>query len=179
MPGKYTYVTWKNGRLVKRTKYYGKLNVPEYIRRDDKTNKVRPIYMTRTMRFCHNHYYSTHPGYDSRILDSGYSVNQTWIGLCRAWMGLALSNRYNDLQKLEKYANIIHRLQGELGINKTRFYNVYTSDEDEIEIDDDNLRDDTMTDDEWLEREMGRPISLSEARITRRICSNYFRPRKG
>jgi hypothetical protein len=94
-------------------------------------------------------------------------------------MGLALSNRYNDLEKLEKYANIIHRLQGELGINKTRFYNVYTSDEDKIEIDDDNQRDDTMTDDEWLEREMGRPISLPEARIARRIRSNYFRPSKG
>jgi len=132
------------------------------------------MYMRGTVRFCHDHYCSTHPGYDSLILDSGYSVNQTWIGLCRAWMGLALSNRYNDLQKLEKYANIIHRLQGELGINKTRFYNVYTSAEDKIEIDDDNLRDVTMTDDEWLEREMGRPISLSEARIVRRVGPSRF-----
>ena len=88
-------------------------------------------------------------------------------------MGLTLSNRYNDLQALEKYANIIHRLQGELGINKTRFYNIYTSDEDEIEVND-NLKDDTMTDDEWLEREMGRPISLWEARIAGRIRSDHF-----
>ncbi|MGH9988728.1 MAG: hypothetical protein ACRD8W_32760, partial [Nitrososphaeraceae archaeon] len=76
MPGKYTYVTWKNGRLVKRTKYYGELNVPENIRRDGKkTNKVKPMYMRGTVRFCHDHYCSTHPGYDGRILDSGYSVN--------------------------------------------------------------------------------------------------------
>lgn len=173
MPGKYTYVTWKNGRLVRRTRYYNKLNVPEYYRRDPKTHRVKPMHMRGTVRFCHDHYRSTHPGYDSQILDSGYSVNQTWIGLCRAWMGLALSNRYNDLEKLEKYANIIHRLQSELGINKTRFYNVYTSDEDEIEIDD-NLRDDAMTENEWLEREMGRPISLSEARIARRVGSGQF-----
>ena len=173
MPGKYTYVTWKNGRLVRRTKYYGKLNVPEYIRRDSKTNKVRPMYMRGTVRFCHDHYRSTHPGYDSRILDSGYSVNQTWIGLCRAWMGMALSNRYNDLRGLEKYANIIHKLQGELGINKTKFYNAYTHDEDNVEIDE-GPRDDTMTDDEWLEREMGRPISLSEARIAGRINLGRF-----
>ncbi|MGH9977962.1 MAG: hypothetical protein ACRD8Z_19315 [Nitrososphaeraceae archaeon] len=173
MPGKYTYVTWKNGRLVKRTKYCDKLNVPEYVRRDDKTNKVKPMHMRGTVRFCHDHYCSTHPGYDSRILDSGYSVNQTWIGLCRAWMGMALSNRYNDLRGLEKYANIIHKLQGELDINKTKFYNAYTYDEDDVEIDG-GLRDDTMTDDEWLEREMGRPISLSEARIAGRINLGQF-----
>jgi len=168
MPGKYTYVTWKNGRLVRRTKYYGKLNVPEYVRLNSKTNKVRPMHMRGTVRFCHDHYCSTHPGYDSRILDSGYSVNQTWIGLCRAWMGMALSNRYNGLRGLEKYANIIHKLQGELGINKTKFYNAYTNDEDDVEING-GLRDDTMTDDEWLESEMGRPITLSEARKAGRI----------
>jgi hypothetical protein len=168
MLGKYTYVTWKNGRLVKRTKYYGKLNVPEYVRRNNKTKKIRPMHMRGTVRFCHDHYCSTHSGNDSRILDSGYSVNQTWIGLCRAWMGMALSNRYNDLRGLEKYANIIHKLQGELDINKTKFYNAYTYDEDDIEIDKD-LRDDTMTDNEWHEREIGRPIILSEARMAGRI----------
>lgn len=171
MPGKYKYVTWKNGRLVRRTRYYNKLNVPEYYRRDPKTHRVKPIHMRGTVRFCHDHYCSTHSGYDSRILDSGYSVNQTWIGLCRAWMGMALSKRYNDLRELEKYANIIHKLQGELGVNKTKFYNAYTYDEDDIEIDKD-LRDDTITDDEWLEREMGRPISLWEARIAGGIRSD-------
>lgn len=75
-----------------------------------------------------DHYCSTHPGYDSQILDSGYSVNQTWIGLGWEW-------HYNDLRGLEKYANIIHKLQGELSINKTKFYNAYTYDEDDVEID--------------------------------------------
>ena len=83
-------------------------------------------------------------------------------------MGMALSNRYNNLRGLEKYANIIHKFQGELGINKTKFYNAYTNDEDDVEING-GLRDDTMTDDEWLESEMGRPITLSEARKAGRI----------
>ncbi|MGH9975432.1 MAG: hypothetical protein ACRD8Z_06300 [Nitrososphaeraceae archaeon] len=88
-------------------------------------------------------------------------------------MGISLSNRYNDLRGLEKYANIIHKLQGELDINKTKFYNAYTYDEEDIEIDE-GLRDDTMNDDEWLEREMGRPISLSEARMAGRISTGQF-----
>lgn len=51
---------------------------------------------------------------NQQILDSGYTVGQTWTGLQRAWLGYVLSLVEHNRQRMVHYAAIIQKLQREL-----------------------------------------------------------------
>jgi len=62
----------------------------------------------------------------TRLLDSCYLESQTWGALHKAWKGYVIAkNRYkNDMNEVEKmfhYAEIIQKLQGELGLRISSF----------------------------------------------------------
>jgi hypothetical protein len=59
-----------------------------------------------------------------KMLESGFTRDQTYYALKKARMGYHLSNKENHLEGKKYYAWIIHRLERELGIPTTPFREV-------------------------------------------------------
>lgn len=51
-----------------------------------------------------------------RLLDSCYFENQTWGALHKAWKGYVIAKNKYELEEMYYYANVIQKLQGELGL---------------------------------------------------------------
>jgi hypothetical protein len=51
----------------------------------------------------------------SAVLKSGYTVNQTWKGLSKAWLGYTIAKDKKENDKMKYYASVIQKLQKELG----------------------------------------------------------------
>ena len=49
------------------------------------------------------------------MLKSGYTVDQTWKGLKKAWLGYTIAKNKGEDNKLVYYASVIQKLQKELG----------------------------------------------------------------
>jgi hypothetical protein len=57
----------------------------------------------------------------SRLLDSCYFESQTWGALHKAWKGYVIAKNKYELEKEDYYANVIQKLQGELGLPISSF----------------------------------------------------------
>ena len=55
------------------------------------------------------------------ILPSGYTINQTWIALCKSWNGFLLAKRECDHADMRRYIGQIRKLQKELGLEQIEF----------------------------------------------------------
>jgi hypothetical protein len=138
MVGSYFYYIYKNGRLVKRRSYrrniQNRYGDKEY-RYFGKNRLVRPIYKKGLHRYSKpwKHYYqsstrSTTPRQLKSPFLYGYSSNQLWIGLCRAWLAFTIWKQKDDLDKMQEYGLIIHNLQKQLDLPLTDF-DIYIGDE--------------------------------------------------
>jgi hypothetical protein len=56
-----------------------------------------------------------------RVLDSGFTVGQTWGCLDKAWVGFRAAKRLENYSDVKLYASIIQRLQKELKIEVNDF----------------------------------------------------------
>lgn len=66
-------------------------------------------------RYVHRTCSSDGPCVDrSPILDSGYSLSQTWKGLRKAWLGYVISLDKGEDARRRYYASIVQKLQYEL-----------------------------------------------------------------
>ena len=52
----------------------------------------------------------------SRVQDSFYFENQTWGALHKAWKGYVIAKNKDEFERLEYYAEVIQKLQKELGL---------------------------------------------------------------
>ena len=80
----------------------------------------------------------------TRLLDSCYLENQTWGALHKAWKGYVIAKNksvieMNEIEKMYHYAEVIQKLQGELGLPISSFPDLglvpqeYISDDDDDE----------------------------------------------
>jgi hypothetical protein len=61
-------------------------------------------------------------GYDKdRILESGFTVGETWGCLDKAWVGFMAAKRLENDKDMRLYASIIQRLEKELNIEVNDF----------------------------------------------------------
>ena len=60
----------------------------------------------------------------SKIVDSGFSANQTWGALNKAWIGFNIAKHNYEFDQQEHYAKVIQKLQRELEIKVTDFSNI-------------------------------------------------------
>ena len=51
----------------------------------------------------------------SAILKSGYTVNQTWKALLKAWLGYTIAKNKREDDSMVYYGSVIQKLQKELG----------------------------------------------------------------
>jgi hypothetical protein len=186
MLGPYRYLRYSNGKWSKRKTYSRYIHLQdgtEKYRHVGKRKLVRPIFKRGAHRFSKPwKHYKRHISLTWRFnppLGCGYSRNQLWIGLCRAWLAFIIWEQKNVIEKMQEYGRIIHNFQRELGLPLTRF-DVIIGDEDEEYEDkdkaDDSFRSDDYytawytvkpdihtpkTDDELLE-ELERPIYSEE-----------------
>jgi hypothetical protein len=54
--------------------------------------------------------FPSHSG-QSATLKSGYTVNQTWKGLKKAWLGYTIAKNKQEDDKLVYYASVIQKLR--------------------------------------------------------------------
>ncbi|HYZ59172.1 MAG TPA: hypothetical protein VE544_05900 [Nitrososphaeraceae archaeon] len=141
MVGSYYYLTYKNGRLVKRRTYRRNLHrnySNEEYRYFRKKRLVRPIYKRGLHRYSkpwkHYRQYSIPSGQFKPRLPCGYSSNQLWTGICRAWNAFTIWKQKNDREMMQYYGLIIHKLQKKLDLPLTKF-DIYIGDEYEDEED--------------------------------------------
>jgi len=57
----------------------------------------------------------------SQLLDSFYYESQTWGALHKAWKGYIIAKNKDELDRLEHYAEVIQKLQDELGLPISSF----------------------------------------------------------
>lgn len=62
------------------------------------------------------------------MLPSGYTVNQTWIALCKSWNGFVFAKREGDRENMKQYAMQIRTLQKELSLPQSEF-DMFTQEE--------------------------------------------------
>ena len=74
-----------------------------------------------------------------QILPCGYSRNQLWVGLCRAWNAFTIWKHKNDIGKMREYRRIIHDIQRKLKVPLSEF-DIFIGDKYE-EWDNDNDND--------------------------------------
>jgi ribosomal protein L35 len=135
MVGSYRYFAYKNGRLITKRSYHIHLhnkNENHEYRHFGKKRLVRPMYKKGLHRFSKpwKHYqpFSTIPRQFKSLLPCGYSSNQLWIGLCRAWNAFTIWKQKNDIEMMRTYGRIIHKLQKKLGLLPTEF-DIYIGDD--------------------------------------------------
>lgn len=57
----------------------------------------------------------------TRLLDSCYFESQTWGALHKAWKGYVIAKNKIEYDRMEYYANVIQKLQKELGLRISSF----------------------------------------------------------
>ena len=57
----------------------------------------------------------------STILMSGYTVNQTWKGLKKAWLGYTIAKNKGEDDRMVYYASVIQKLRKELELPPANF----------------------------------------------------------
>lgn len=149
MVGPYWYYTYHHGRLVRRRSYTRHIhheNSNDRYKYVGKKRLVKPIYKKGLHRFSkpwkNYKLFSFFPGRYRRSLPCGYSRNQLWIALCRAWNAFTIWKQRDDIENMMKYGKIIHNLQRKLNLPLTEFDIIFfDSFEDESDDDDDGFDD--------------------------------------
>jgi hypothetical protein len=171
MVGPYWYLRYSRGKLSKRRSYsryvhyeYGN----EKYRRIGKKRLVRPMYKKGLHRFSRPWKYSQRPFFiiSARFnppLECGYSRNQLWIALCRAWTAFTIYKQNHRIETMQKYGRIIHEIQKKLGIPLTEFNLILGDEYDDDDIDYEGMDDFTDSSsehksDEELLAELDEPI---------------------
>ena len=57
----------------------------------------------------------------STVLKSGYTVNQTWKALSKAWLGDTIAKNKGEDDRKKYYASVIQKLRNELGLPPANF----------------------------------------------------------
>ena len=57
----------------------------------------------------------------SAVLKSGYTVNQTWKGFSKAWLGYTIAKNKEEDDRMVYYASVIQKLRKELGFTTCEF----------------------------------------------------------
>ena len=57
----------------------------------------------------------------STVLKSGYTVNQTWKGLRKAWLGYTIAKNKEEDDRMKYYAEVIQKLRNELDLPHANF----------------------------------------------------------
>ena len=57
----------------------------------------------------------------STVLKSGYTVNQTWKGLRKAWLGYTIAKNKGEDDRMVYYAEVILKLRKELDLPPASF----------------------------------------------------------
>ncbi len=57
----------------------------------------------------------------STVLKSGYTVNQTWKGLSKTWLGYTIAKNKKENDEMVYYASVIQKLRKELGLPPANF----------------------------------------------------------
>jgi len=57
----------------------------------------------------------------STVLKSGYTVDQTWKGLRKAWLGYNIAKNKGEDDRMVYYAKVIQKLRKELGLSPANF----------------------------------------------------------
>jgi hypothetical protein len=57
----------------------------------------------------------------STVLKSGYTVDQTWKGLRKAWLGYTIAKNKGEDDRMVYYASVIQKLRRELGLPPANF----------------------------------------------------------
>jgi hypothetical protein len=57
----------------------------------------------------------------STVLKSGYTVNQTWKGLSKAWLGYTIAKNKEEDDRMVYYAKVIQKLRKELDLPPASF----------------------------------------------------------
>jgi len=52
----------------------------------------------------------------STVLKSGYTVNQTWKALSKAWLGYTIAKNQEEDDRMKYYAEVIQKLRKELDL---------------------------------------------------------------
>jgi hypothetical protein len=58
---------------------------------------------------------------ESTVLKSGYTVNQTWKGLRKAWLGYTIAKNKGEDDRMVYYAKVIQKLRKELDLPPASF----------------------------------------------------------
>jgi hypothetical protein len=65
----------------------------------------------------------------STVLKSGYTVNQTWKALSKAWHGDTIAKNKEEGDRMKYYSSVIQKLRKEIGLPPASFPHLVT-DED-------------------------------------------------
>jgi len=57
----------------------------------------------------------------STVLKSGYTINQTWKALSKAWLGDTIAKNKGEDDRKKYYASVIQKLRNELGLPPANF----------------------------------------------------------
>jgi hypothetical protein len=60
----------------------------------------------------------------SRLVESGFSVNQAWGALHKAWLGFSIAKHNYESDRKVHYAKVIQKIQREIGIKVRDFSNI-------------------------------------------------------
>lgn len=55
------------------------------------------------------------------MLPSGFTVNQTWVALCKSWNGFLIAKTEFNYDDMRQYIGQIRKLQKDLGLEQTEF----------------------------------------------------------
>jgi hypothetical protein len=58
---------------------------------------------------------------NGKVLESGFTTDQTYGALCKAWVAYIISDKKDDLERKQYYAAVIQKLQHELGMTVRSF----------------------------------------------------------
>lgn len=166
----YLYLDKKTGKMVRRRGYSRYLHEIGD-NRFTYYGKVKPVFKKGKSRFGHRWSQPTRmtisslPRIRTPILECGYSKNQVWIGLCRAWLGFTVSKLKDNVSDMVYYARAIHKLQKQLGKKPTEFIGIVVDDDDDDDLElDKDMFNEGMTDEEFEEKlKLNDPIYSTEA----------------
>lgn len=155
----YYYFDHKKQKMIKRKTYSRFLHEGGDSRYTyyGKKRFVRPVFKTGSHRYMNLNMKKgvSIPRFNRPVMECGYSKNQVWIGLCRAWLGLEVAKVKGQDETMKYFARAIHTLQGQLGL-KERTHFAFLDEQEEkeepVELDrDDEMFNSDLTDEQWLD----------------------------
>lgn len=73
-------------------------------------------------KYSLSRYYKISDGLSSSsVLDSGFTVDETFNGLKKAWRGYTIAKNRGEKDRLVYYASVVQKLQKELGLGLASF----------------------------------------------------------